>query len=118
MTRQCPNCNQPERVNEIGISNLAPYSGFCTDCINAGLQEVSREEDRRHRNVRTPRAKVELQAYWAELCCMIDREPVNMPQTMPELRRQIADMKNQLGDDTPEFDDWTMRTWAEPAGVS
>lgn len=32
--RRCPACGSEEKELSLGYTNLAPYSGYCVDCIN------------------------------------------------------------------------------------
>jgi hypothetical protein len=116
----CQACGQPERVTDLGgvkYSNISPNLGVCNNCINRELDEVTREEERARRNVRTPRTKAELKAYHAELEATIEREVVEHNGTINELRRDVAALIRRCLDldlDVPEFDDWTMKNWGTP----
>jgi len=115
--RTCKSCGEPEKITDLGgvkYSNFSQNFDICNDCINRELDDVTREEERARRNVRTPRTKAELQAYHAELEATIEREPVEHTGTVAEIRKDITKLKQRcrdLGLDVPEFDDWTMKNW-------
>jgi len=113
----CRSCGEPERIVDLGgvkYSNISQNFGVCNNCINRKLDDVTREEERARRHVRTPRKKTELRAYHAELEAIIECEVVEHTGTIDELRHDVAALKQRCRDlelDVPEFDDWTMRNW-------
>lgn len=42
--RTCPACGAPERETTLGYTNLAPYSGYCVNCINRAADQLDKEE--------------------------------------------------------------------------
>lgn len=42
--RRCPACGVEEKETLIGYTNLAPYSGYCVDCINRAMALIKEEK--------------------------------------------------------------------------
>jgi hypothetical protein len=37
---RCKGCGKPEEINAIGYTTIAPFLGYCVECINKAMQEV------------------------------------------------------------------------------
>lgn len=41
---RCEGCGCPEKKDPLGFTNIAPYSGYCTECLNTAMKQVAAEQ--------------------------------------------------------------------------